>query len=140
MRPITNITILGARLGVIALVLYWIAIFVGTHLPKMPEFVPTVSDKLKHGVAYFGLGILGCYVSGGTKAASTAGTSRLMIRFAVVMVLGIAYAGIDEWTQGMVPGRTPDWKDFQADVVGLAAALVCYLTLRTLWQSWRQRG
>ena len=40
MRPVTKITILGLRLGVVALAVYWAVIFLGTHLPAAVSITP----------------------------------------------------------------------------------------------------
>ena len=63
MRPITKITILGIRLGVIVLIVYWIVIFVGTHIPEVPDAAPKINDKVMHFGAYCGLTFFLCYVS-----------------------------------------------------------------------------
>lgn len=125
MRPITKITILGMRLGVVVLLFYWVAIFVGTHLPSVADFSPQVNDKTKHVMAFFVLGSLLCYVTT---------SNRLALRFGMIVLAGMVYAGIDEITQGLVPGRHPDWMDFVADSCGLIAAVALYATARALFR------
>ncbi len=63
MRPVTKITIFGFRLAMVVLGLYWLAIFVGTHLPGALVVTPNVNDKVKHFSAFFVLGGLLCYVT-----------------------------------------------------------------------------
>ncbi len=121
MRPITRITILGVRLAVIALIVYWLLIFVGTHLPKVPGIAPQVSDKLKHFVAFFGLGALLCYVTN---------SRHLVRRFGTIGIVGMTYAALDELTQNLVRGRVADIMDFAADSAGLWCAIACYALAR----------
>ena len=131
MRPITKITILGIRLGVIALIVYWIAIFVGTHLPVVPDVGPRVSDKTKHFCAYFGLALILCYVSK---------PGPRWKRFGGIAVLGVCYAAFDEYTQGFVPRRQPDWMDFLADALGVVTAIALYAFAQIVFQYvWKSR-
>ena len=118
MRPVTKITIFGLRLGVVLLAAYWLAIFVGTHLPSIIDFSPSVNDKSKHFIAFFVLGGLMCYVTN---------SPRWFRRFATIGLVGMTYAAIDELTQHLVPGRHPDLMDFLADSVGLWTAIGIYL-------------
>ena len=41
---------------VAVVVCYWIAIFIGTHLPQIPKGIEGVSDKFLHFGVYAGLG------------------------------------------------------------------------------------
>ncbi|MCO8124860.1 VanZ family protein [Stieleria sp. TO1_6] len=126
MRPITGITILGFRLGVIALVGYWITLFLGTHWPAGAEIVPDVSDKVKHFSAFFGLALLCCYVSESPRSDHAA-TVR---RFGMIVVGLMIYAVIDELTQFFSPGRHPDPLDALADTGGIVSAVILYLIAR----------
>lgn len=121
MRPVTKITILGVRLGVLILACYWLTLFVGTHLPAVADFSPRVNDKAKHFSAFFLLGGLLCYVTTSTRVRS---------RFLAIAVVGMAYAAIDEMTQALVPGRYADVMDFVADTAGLLSAIALYLLVR----------
>ena len=121
MRPVTKITILGIRLGVVVLGAYWLMIFVGTHLPGSLDFSPQANDKIKHFGAFFVLGTLMCYVTT---------SPRLVARFSLIGAIGVGYAIIDELTQHFIPRRVPDFYDVVADSFGLFAAIGCYLTLR----------
>jgi VanZ family protein len=130
MRPITKITILGVRLGVIALLAYWLLIFVGTHLPRVPDIVPGLGDKSKHFVAFFGLGLLLCYVTN---------SRDLVKRFGTIGLIGMSYAALDELTQNFVVGRQPDLMDFIADTIGLWCAIGGYAFARIFVERWRNR-
>ncbi len=126
MRPVTKITILGLRLGVVVLIAYWGIIFVGTHLPAVADISPKVNDKAKHFVAFFGLATLMCYVTN---------SDRLWLRFGSIALLVMAYAAADEFTQQFVPGRYADVMDFVADSIGALSAIACYLIARLLFRS-----
>lgn len=130
MRPVTRIKILGIRLGVIALTVYWITIFIGTHLPDVPDVVSLVNDKVKHFAAFFGLTTLLCYVSSRQKREKNTLWRGAAKRFGAVAAVALAYAAIDEWSQRFVAGRHPDILDFLADAAGIASAIAVYLAMR----------
>lgn len=125
MRPITKVRILGVRLGVAVLALYWVVIFTGTHLPEVPQILTSYSDKIKHFSAFFGLAMLLCYVTNGDNPYR---------RFGIIFALASAYGAIDEWTQSLVPGRTTDYWDWGADTLGAATAIGIYVGLRFLFK------
>ncbi len=125
MRPVTKITVFGFRLGLVALACYWIAIFVGTHLPASVIMVgAATNDKVKHFTAYFLLGLLLCYVTNSQKWT---------YRFLAIGVAGMAYAAIDEFTQQFVPGRFADVNDFIADALGLWLAISLYVLAKWVY-------
>ncbi|MGI9471601.1 MAG: VanZ family protein [Rubripirellula sp.] len=131
MRPVTKITVFGFRLAIVVLVLYWLAIFVGTHLPDLGtvfENGPVVNDKIKHFTAFFFLGSLLCYVTN---------SQRWFRRFALIGVAGMAYAAADEFTQNFVPGRYPDVMDFVADTAGLWTAITLYVIAKYVYRALR---
>jgi hypothetical protein len=129
MRPVTKITILGVRLGVIALIGYWLLIFLGTHLPTVPGIAANISDKAKHFVAFFGLGTLMCYITN---------SRHLVKRFGAIGLIGMLYAAIDETTQHFVAGRQPDVLDFVADSAGLWIAIGLYAFVRIFVERYRR--
>jgi len=112
-----------ARIFWIVAILYWCALFAGTHVPaRVIEKVP-LNDKVEHLVGYGGLAtllFLAFVVGQRCQPASIA-----------ILVLGILilYGAIDEWTQIPV-GRDCDLFDWYADVTGSAVALVL-LTMLT---------
>jgi VanZ family protein len=128
MRPITKIRILGVRLGVVVLALYWLALFTGTHIPNVPQILSGYSDKYKHFVAFLGLGLLLCYVSDG---------ENFWRRFGCVLAIGATYGAIDELTQSFVPGRETDILDWGADTLGTATGICFYIGLRFLVKKYR---
>ncbi|MFG0260869.1 MAG: VanZ family protein [Novipirellula sp. JB048] len=130
MRPITKKTILGIRLAVLVLAGYWLLIFVLTHLPASSLRMPKVNDKLMHFLAYGGLGTLMCYVTT---------SDRVCKRFGSIAAIGLAYAAMDEYTQGFVAGRHADPWDFVADAAGLGSAILIYATVRGVYYRLRPR-
>lgn len=129
MRNLISFSFWGIRLASICLVAYWLLIFTGTHLPRVD--LPTsisMSDKVYHFVAYAGLSFLLCW------ALPTATSSRyhhLSIAWAVSLCYGI----FDELTQLLVRGRSAEFMDFVADVLGASFGLLAYLIARRLIQA-----
>lgn len=124
MQPVTKISVFGVRLGIAVLLLYWVAIFAGTHVPSLPAIGISANDKIKHFSAFFLLGALLCYVTN---------SERWWLRFGTIGMIGMAYGAIDEVTQRFVPGRCPDVMDFAADAAGLWAAIAIYLTAKVCY-------
>jgi VanZ family protein len=107
-------------------VLYWLALFIGTHIPLRlpPGSVPEGGDKLLHFVAYLGLAyLLGLWLS--VKQPMSA-------RHYLMILLVIAvYGALDELLQGPV-NRNPDVYDWIADVFGGIAGLMLLYATRQL--------
>lgn len=104
------------RLAPIALAIYWLGLFIVTHLP--PRRVPTtnVNDKLEHFIAY---AILATILF---LAINRGGGVRV---FATVVGICLIYGAIDEWTQLLV-GRSCELNDWLADASGaIVAATIC---------------
>ena len=98
-------------------VLYMAAIFFvsGQTNPPMPA---SVSDKLLHAVAYFGLALLVLFAAQeGRPGPLTA------IDAVVALLVSIGYGVTDELHQLFVPGRSADARDLLADAAGAATAL-----------------
>lgn len=92
--------------------------------PALPP-APQGGDKLGHFAVYAILGLLAI------RAAMAHGESwgRTML----LTLAGIAaFAALDEWHQGFIPGRFPDLADFVADVAGatVGAGSALLFTLR----------
>ena len=128
MRPLTKISLFGVRFATCVLVIYWLMLFTGTHLPALPKMPARVTDKTLHSVAFFGLTILLCWV--------VQTRDHVWRKFAWVAMIAISYAAFDEITQSFVRGRTTDVKDFVADTLGILAAISVYATLRRLLPQW----
>lgn len=114
---LSRLPIRSAWPWVAALVLYWLALFVATHLPGDTPMLPTDStDKVIHAVAYAVLAAL--------VALAWYATGR-PIRWTYLLAAGLVivlYGALDEWTQIPV-GRDGSVGDWVADVVGTAIGL-----------------
>lgn len=106
------------RLTSSVLAVYWVAIFIATHLPgsSLPKLG---SDKVYHLAAFFGLSVLLSWVM--SHKIAGAGSRAL-----VVLAIAISYAIFDEWTQQFVPNRTPDLADAFADSCGAALGVIVF--------------
>ena len=111
------------RIATVSLCLYWLAIFVGTHLPSSSLPSVHMSDKILHGVAFAGLAFL---------LAWAVPTGRVLRHAFIVLAIAISYACLDELTQKFIPGRTCDRWDLLADAVGACAGLGIYFVTRSL--------
>ena len=115
------------RVTSILLGVYWLAIFIATHLPS--RSLPSVgSDKVYHLIAFGGLGAmlswtLSLWIRGGRLHA------------AVVLMIALVYAAFDEWSQQFVVGRQPDIMDVAADACGAVLGLVGFWMLRSILTS-----
>jgi VanZ family protein len=104
---------------------YFLALFIGTHLPPGEIGPPGFPDKLAHLGGYAILAVL-------VLAVWELSTERLQARhFFAVWLAGTVYGAIDEWTQIPV-GRTCDMNDWGADVLGVVIGIVAYQLLRPL--------
>lgn len=106
------------RATIVCLIVYWAAMFLGTHLPQ--QAVPGIpaSDKVMHVVGYAGLALL--------FALSLARRRPTVGKILVVAVVLVVYGALDEWTQSFVPGRQSEFLDWCADTVGTGSGLVLY--------------
>jgi VanZ family protein len=111
-----------------ALMLYWPAIFVLTHVPHLPKWVikTQLGDKTPHFLAYLGLVFLWWFAISPHKRVDWFG-ARVWITIAAMAI----YGTLDEWLQGYV-GRNPDVWDFAADMAGAIAGLL----LLTVFEFW----
>src|SRR5437868_6379447 len=117
-----------AIIGLVVLaVLYWLAMFVGTHLPiqTTPTGDPHSLDKLEHMSAFALLAALLCGVGSAYRIASWKLFAGI---FGVIALYGI----LDEATQAFVSHRKPDVFDWLADVVGAAVGITAFAIFRWL--------
>ena len=131
---------LGAKFRLpirLALIAYWVALFVGTHIPTVPAGVAEVSDKLLHYLAYGGLAglmALDRFVRGRLS------TSREAWRVLGLLWLILAiYGAVDELLQSPV-GRTTDFGDWLADVIGAACGLALFGLVLAVARGLRRGG
>lgn len=109
------------------LLVYWLVMFAATHLPPPAILVAVdVSDTWQHFVAYAGFG--------GLIGLLFATRNRRWLMAA--WVITVSYAIVDEWSQGFV-GRTPELKDWLADVAGATCGLLLGLLVIGLWKRGR---
>jgi len=112
----------------VPLVFYWIVLFIATTLPteRMPSF--DISDKLQHFGAYLVLSVLfNLTISFQTKIK--------LIRekhYFFTLIIVAVYAAFDEIHQYFIPGRSCEFLDFFADIVGLLAGLSIVFLIRVL--------
>ena len=105
----------------VALVVYWSALFVGTHMPTVPAGVAEISDKLLHYLAFGGLACLLAMDQHARSGISWRRSGQIWVAVAV-------YAAADELLQIPV-GRTADIRDWIADVFGAACGLIGYMLI-----------
>lgn len=125
MLQLSPLTILGIRVATIVLVVYWIALFTGTHMPSPPKTGVPHGDKFQHFGAFFGLAMLLCW------AIPTG--RRPLRKIAAVLTIAITYAAFDEWSQGLTANRTVDIKDFYTNTAGVVSATACYAAVRAAY-------
>lgn len=113
----------------VVLVVYWLALFIGTHSPIDPNVALPGNDKTMHFLAYLGLAFLfGLFLILKERCARS-GENAEPRRFPFVgaaILLGV-YGAFDELTQPLV-GRTTDHYDWLADAVGILVGLTLIVT------------
>jgi len=102
-----------------ALIVYWVALCIGTHVPGGFAGTPLVSDKVLHFVAYAGLGFL----LAAMLSLSGIRDSRV---YWTALLVAVGYGAIDELGQIPIPGRNADPMDWLADVAGAVTGVMCY--------------
>ncbi len=108
----------------ILLIAYWLAMFVATHVPRVPRELSLMpgGDKSQHLIAYAGLAFL---IGSRQSFGDSLGRKRALFVFGIVALYGV----IDELTQIPV-GRTADVYDWLADVTGAVVGLGLLAALR----------
>ncbi len=118
-----------SRLSLVVLYVYWLIIFILSHIPK--DHVPpgwTVSGKTLHFGAYFVLTLL-VFVNAGLIHRTSLRSKKTWSMIGVV----IAYGALDEFLQLFIQGRRGSPLDWAVDV---AACLLCVgllLLAQRLW-------
>jgi VanZ family protein len=121
--------------GLVAVaIVFWMAMFAGTHLPIQvaPKNDAYSLDKLQHLGAFCCLAILLCAIGAalGVRAAWLYGG---------VLVVMSAYGLFDEATQALVSNRQPDLLDWLADVCGAAVGVGLAAMVQLALARWRRR-
>jgi VanZ family protein len=121
--------LLAVRTTNLVLAVYWVALFVGTHVPVPPDIVQLAgSDKTLHFLAYLGLSLL------------IAVCVRPQAWSYLWLLLGLSvYGALDELLQIPV-NRSAEAADWLADVAGAAAGLGAFALGRVVCAALRQRS
>jgi VanZ family protein len=116
------------RLWQLALAVYWIALFVATHIPidRVPRAVGS-ADKIAHLAAFAALAFL--FATTWQLSAGHLMTRHLVWSWIVIAI----YGGFEEITQPLV-GRVASVVDWLADVTGAALGLVMFVVVRRFLQ------
>ena len=119
--------LLRKKLALLCLLVYWPSLFVLAHMP-IPKVVrqADLSDKMLHVLAYF---ILVFLLWGAIQPYQRVNWRKATVWLVLAVV--VWYGVVDECLQGYA-GRTPDVKDFAADLIGAGASLIL-LTLLSFW-------
>jgi len=109
---------LRRKVLILLLALYWPVLFILAHI-RMPEIVRQagVSDKTLHFLAYM---ILVFLLWGVISPYQKVHWCKATVWWLLLVVVG--YGVVDEWLQGYI-GRTPDARDFLADLGGTMMSL-----------------
>jgi VanZ family protein len=112
--------------AIAALAVYWLALFIGTHLPNLAEQgVPEVNDKAAHYVGYLGLSFL--------LSAVVMRRSRWARNTAGLVATGVMLYGVaDELLQIPVPGRTADVWDWVYDCLGTISGVIIFRVVQKM--------
>ena len=111
-----------SKLALVALCIYWPAIFIISHIPK--QYVPrdmAVSGKTLHMVAYFLLTLL-VFINAGLFGRVSLLSKKTYLLIGVIA----AYAAVDEWIQVYIEGRHGSSIDWGIDV---GACVLCVVLL-----------
>lgn len=107
---------------------YWISLFIGTHIPHGVRGMGKVNDKVLHFGAYAGLAFL-----------LAAALTSLRVRHGALlfpMLIAAIYGCFDEVSQLAVRGRQADVADWAADVFGAGVGVFAFGILSLVWASW----
>ena len=104
----------------IPLIIYWSLLLMGTSLPApdVPSF--GIGDKFTHFGAYFGLAVLLSFTFHYQNKYLFLKKYFLTSTLVVVTVYGL----LDEFHQSFIPGRSSEFFDWVADVIGAAAGII----------------
>jgi VanZ family protein len=118
------------RIAIILLAVYWIAIFIATHIPV--KSMPKIDnfDKYVHTFAYAVLAFLLVWALSSNRLN--------WIPFAVTAVVVAVYGVFDEISQAYV-GRSADIVDWYFDCLGTVIGLAAFAMVGTFWTLIRQR-
>jgi VanZ family protein len=121
------------------LVLYMVAMFVATHIPRLETRFPGLRtwferDKMIHFGIYFGFTMLLAFFLALRKTDRALRTGVSALGYLAIAIFVAMFAAADETTQPLT-GRQLDFDDWVADMIGMASALVVF----SLIQVYRHR-
>ncbi len=114
---------------------YWVPVFIWmlaifglSSVPgkDIPRIGPEGLDKIAHAAEYGILGFL--LVRAFVMSGASAGILNINLAGTIILsiIIAAAYAALDEWHQGFVPGREMDIFDLAADFAGLGIGVFLY--------------
>ncbi len=112
----------------IALLVYWPALFTATHIRTLPHFVGQLgmTDDMMHYLAYL---VLVCLVWLAVSPYDKVNWQRPKVW--IVLAVIVWYGAIDEWLQGFV-GRETEVTDLISDLCGALTSLII-LSIFDFW-------
>lgn len=111
-----------SHVSALAVLVYWAAMTLGTHLPGPAAPDVPYSDKSLHFMAYAGLGFLLAWAWATRRPFLWGGPV-----FALLVAAG--WGGLDEITQALIPGRDADVVDWLYDTAGTLTGIGSFLLL-----------
>ncbi len=124
---------LAVRLITAGLVVYWILLFTGTHLPASAVVDTGIGDKWLHFLGYLGLSFLfACTV--------TAYYRPRWDTYLWMAIILLCYGALDELSQIPIPGRHADFFDWVANAQGIAVGLAIQRLALGLYENWAVIG
>jgi VanZ family protein len=108
-----------------AVLIYWAAMLVGTHLPGSAVPATPYSDKSLHFMAYAGFAFLLAWAWTTRRPFLWGG-----LLFPVLLTAG--YGGLDEFTQTFIPGRYGDVVDWYYNMAGAVTGVGVFFVVEFL--------
>ncbi len=102
------------------------AIFAAASLPGkyQPSFLHGGVDKYAHALAYGILAASYLFAFGRNLPR------RFPLRISTATIfICLAFAGLEEWYQSIVPGRRPDKVDLEADMIGVMVVVLFWVVI-----------
>lgn len=113
-------------LRLVAPLLVTVAIFAMASLPGryQPAFLHGGVDKYAHALAYGILAASFLFAFGSNLAR------RFPLRISITTIfVCLAYGGLEEWYQSLIPGRRPDKVDLEADMIGVIIVILFWVII-----------
>ncbi len=117
------------RLATVLLLAYWAALAGGTHWPNYGSGPARYNDKLAHFVGYAGLAFLLSFVWTTRRRWQWRGMW-------LVLATTTTYAMLDELSQIPIPGRSGEFRDWLADLLGSTVGILAFSVIVGLARAW----